>query len=364
MKLVLTLLGCALTACSTSGGAGVAAATDPTEVRQPGSPTVPVPGRPVPMPAKVVADRFYVEPMTEDGLSLMLFTSTGGGTVLSRAAAARLGISVSPIELDPPSGPDGAASNEPPKVIEVALLPSFVWDAWIPKPTELDGRLPVVDDSAFKPFDPPCDGLLGQNWFKDRVWTFDYAEHQLLLRADGDLPKHEPAHRAYLGFKSTPQGRRAHDFARVEVLVEGETIDLVLDTGASVKLSNAALSTIDEAGAKGPATRAASYIATTLFTRWREAHPDWRVIERADQSAADEAMLEVPWIEVAGYKVGPVWFTRRPDKLFHEEMSQWTDRRVDGALGGSALKYFRLTVDYPRAMAVFDRIDTPTPGPL
>jgi hypothetical protein len=29
------------------------------------------------------------------------------------------------------------------------------------------------------------------------------------------------------------------------------------------------------------------------------------------------------------------------------------DRRVDGALGGSLLRYFTVTVDYPRARASF-----------
>jgi hypothetical protein len=52
---------------------------------------------------------------------------------------------------------------------------------------------------------------------------------------------------------------------------------------------------------------------------------------------------------------GPVWFTRRPDPNFHQFMSQFMDRQVEGALGGSALKFFRVTVDYPRAVAVFER---------
>jgi len=68
-----------------------------------------------------------------------------------------------------------------------------------------------------------------------------------------------------------------------------------------------------------------------------------------------EPMIEVPSIQVAGFTVGPVWCTRRADANFHKWMSQWMDRRIDGALGGSALRYFRITVDYPRAMAAFER---------
>ena len=53
--------------------------------------------------------------------------------------------------------------------------------------------------------------------------------------------------------------------------------------------------------------------------------------------------------------MGPVWFTRRPDPSFHQFMSQYMDKQVEGALGGSALKFFRVTVDYPNAVAAFER---------
>jgi hypothetical protein len=43
---------------------------------------------------------------------------------------------------------------------------------------------------------------------------------------------------------------------------------------------------------------------------------------------------------------------------FLDWMSQWTDAPIVGALGGSALQYFRVTLDYPRAVALFER---PTP---
>jgi hypothetical protein len=54
--------------------------------------------------------------------------------------------------------------------------------------------------------------------------------------------------------------------------------------------------------------------------------------------------------------VGPVWFTRRPDRNFHEYISSMMDARVEGALGGSALHFFRVTVDYPGRVAVFQQI--------
>jgi len=91
-----------------------------------------------------------------------------------------------------------------------------------------------------------------------------------------------------------------------------------------------------------------------IFDGWRKAHPDWPFVEKAEaRTGAD--MIRVPLVEVAGQKVGPVWFTRRPDKAFDEFMSSMTDAPVVGALGGSGLRYFKITVDYTRRVAVFER---------
>jgi hypothetical protein len=77
------------------------------------------------------------------------------------------------------------------------------------------------------------------------------------------------------------------------------------------------------------------------------------VITNADETVPGMAMIEVPEIQIAGFRVGPVWFTERPDPNFHQFMSQWMDRQVDGALGGNAFRFFRVTVDYPAAVAHF-----------
>ena len=66
-------------------------------------------------------------------------------------------------------------------------------------------------------------------------------------------------------------------------------------------------------------------------------------------------MIEVPSISIGGHAVGPVWFTVRPDRNFHQFMSRWMDRRIEGAVGGSAFRYFRITLDYPNAVAEFEK---------
>ena len=65
-------------------------------------------------------------------------------------------------------------------------------------------------------------------------------------------------------------------------------------------------------------------------------------------------MIRVPQVKIAGNVVGPVWFTRRDDHNFHQYMSSMMDRQIDGALGGSALKYLRIIVDYPNEQALVE----------
>lgn len=64
-------------------------------------------------------------------------------------------------------------------------------------------------------------------------------------------------------------------------------------------------------------------------------------------------MIRVPSVTVAGHTVGPVWFAQRPDSNFRKMMPELMDKPIEGALGGSALQYFRVVIDYPGAAAYF-----------
>ncbi|HKG92147.1 MAG TPA: hypothetical protein VKA84_09660 [Gemmatimonadaceae bacterium] len=291
------------------------------------------------LPVRYAADRFYVTPVSTNGDTLLLYTDTGGGAnMLYEAAAARLGVAP---EWVPANGDS----------LRLARLPAFTAPAVIPPPSDLPPfgeRLMVVAPRDSGP--DAGDGLLGRTWFAGRVWRFDYPGRALMLLGDAG-PAGDPAHRASLGFQTDSAGRRTTHFPRIRVEVDGDSLDLLFDTGATVNLTDAAQSAL---GDGGPAARGTSFIARSVFDRWRERHPGWRVIEHADRTL-DMPMIEVPRVSVGGYAVGPVWFTMRPDRNFHEFMSQWMDRRVEGALGGSALRYLRATVDYPRATVAFER---------
>jgi hypothetical protein len=310
----------------------------------------PRPAPPVELPARYEEGRWYVAPVTAQGETLLFYTDSGGGTNMVFAPAAeRLGLARETIEAEG-------------QKIEVVAFPALRPGASIPLPSAqgpAGGKLLVAPYEGevrqmFPPGadgKPPATGFLGQWWFADRVWTFDYPGHHLFVRSPGDVPAHRPEHAAALGFQTGADGRRTSQFGRIQAEIDGETLDFLFDTGATTVLTDDALKTL---GDGRPAERAASFVTASSFGRWHGKHPDWRVIEKAEKGSG-EAMIEVPAVKVGGYTVGPVWFTRRQDRNFHVFMFQWMDRPPEGALGGSALQYLRVTVDYPGAVAVFEK---------
>jgi hypothetical protein len=240
------------------------------------------------------------------------------------------------------------------KKMRLAELPAFKPGAAIPPPKGTkEGRLLVAD---VKPGEVPefmkqYDGLLGQQWFAGRVWTFDYPGRRLLWRAPGDLPPHDPVHEVKLGFRTDATGQRETNFARLPAKVDGETIDFLFDTGATNVLPEKVLQAI---GDGGPAERATSFLTRSQFEKWHKKHPEWRALEGV-KTLTGNALIEVPEVVIGGHAVGPVWFTVQSDRAFHEYMASMMDKPTEGALGGSAFYRLVITVDWPNAVAVFER---------
>lgn len=324
----LSLLGCLLISCSKAGPPPSSPQDDGvvTEVDEPEE------ARGRVLSTSFEHDRIFLELRTADDQPLRLFTDTGGGLYVQHHVVERLGLAVEQAEGD------GGAP------VEVVALPPLSADTPMPPVSVLQGRLPVSRQAPFG--DAFGDGILGQAWFRDRVWAFDYGAQTLTLL--DEPPRCDDGHEAPLGFQEQ-DGRRTASYPRIEVTVDGRPHDLLFDTGATVMLTDGGLAGL---GGAGPRERATSFIVRSVFDRWRADHPDWPVIEAADRMA-DDPMIEVPQVTIGELSVGPVWFTARADPNFHEYMSQWMDRRVDGALGGSALRYVEVTVDYPGARACF-----------
>lgn len=326
------LLGCLLLGCTPTASPSVSPAEPPKSEHPAARETEPEAGEltDLVLPTRFVTDRVFLHLRTAEGEPLRLFTDTGGGLYLHHHVVQRLDLA---IETTPGEG-------GPP--LEVVALPELDETTPMPPLTVLDGRFPVARQAPFG--DVFGDGMLGQGWFRDRVWTFDYGAQTLTLHQRA--PGCDDGSEVPLGF-AQHDGQRTASYPRIQAEVDGQVLDLLFDTGATVLLTEPGLQGLDDAG---PAERATSFVVRSIFDRWRTDHPDWRVIENADRMAGDP-MIEVPTVGIGELTVGPVWFTARDDPNFHDFMSQWMDRRVEGALGGSALRYLRVTVDYPGARA-------------
>lgn len=288
---------------------------------------------PVPLPADFSAHRIYVHPVTASGDTLRLYTDTGGGNLMVKPTVEKLDLSI----LD--------TTTVRGRPVPIAEWPDLSPEASVPPPPE--HRVYVFPAGGQAKLLNVGDGMLGRSWFDGHVWTFDYGQEQFLLHPSDDDASFDASHTVPLGFKTDSTGQRTEHFPSIEATIDGETYAFLFDTGASMVLTDSV-----HTARGGPQVRGTSFVTASLFDQWRNAHPDWPVLENTARSAP---VIDVPEVTIADHTVGPVRFVRRPDRNFHQGMSSMMDRRVEGALGGSLFQYFVITVDYPSARAHFQQ---------
>lgn len=307
------------------------------------------------LPTRYEADRFYFVLTTERGDTLMLFTDTGGGLFVYAESAERTGLAVlgaEAIRRRFGAGiPDQALREIGGRLVELPAGPAGLELPPLRTPFGEARVLPVRPPGAGESGERAAlrDGMLGQGWFAGRVWTFDYPGQRLLVQDALNAATVADHIEMKLGFRTSPDGTRQTNYPRMQIVVNADTLDMLFDTGATTLLTPEALQALGDGGSD---IRATSFITASMFDRWSARHPNWRVIENAERDNG-MAMIEARDVVIAGHTIARVWFTRRADSNFHEWMSQWMDRRIEGAVGGNALRYFRITVDYPNAVAWF-----------
>lgn len=281
--------------------------------------------------ARFDENRIFVDLKSKKGEIVSFYTDTGGGKVIYPEAAEKLGLKI-----------DSVREGE--NVMEMLSLVKLFEEQLLPAP--IGPHFVYRQEHGEREFD----GMLGAHWFANKIWNFDYKGKKLYSVETVDWDLLNKDHVIELGFMENEQGEHLTHFPRVPIIVEGDTIQTLFDSGANAPLSAAAQSKFG--GARHTAT---SFIVASVFDKWKTEHPEWDFIEGADKTL-DEDMILVPTLEIAGHVVGPVWFTRRKDSNFTEFMSQWMDETVYGAIGGSCFQYFSsLIIDYPSEQAYFGR---------
>lgn len=291
----------------------------------------------------------FAEPVTLLSDTLRFFLDTADGTLLYESAADRLDLKRYPFRSPNMSG-------------ETVRLPAFKPGSRIPVPKSFDGRIPVRPDHLKPPHHQillnPGDGVLGSNWFAGCRWVLDYLNEEIYAylpaqssvnRQDeerfGKKLKQEAApsvegHTIPIFFRDESGEEKFH-LARLQVVIQSDTLCLVLKTGSHVQLPDAVRTELQHPDYLFPA----GMISESIFQRWRSEYPDWKVYPAADTHYGSD-MIQVPEVQIGNYVTGPVHFSMRREETFKEWLSRFTDERVVGALGPDAFRQTRITLDY------------------
>ena len=257
------------------------------------------------------------------GDTIWLYTDTGGGNFIYPSGADALAITPDNIK----QGDQYYETADLSGVLKAQQLPTTI--------------APLMVYRGNVQLDTIHQGMLGANWFAKKIWEFDYRQKKTYRIDSVDWAVLPTSQIIEAGFLKNDQGVHATHFPRLPMIVDGDTIQMLFDTGAQALLSEEAKTKFDGVDVVG-----ASFIIASIFDDWAAAHPDWRILKKGD-ARLDEDLIEVPSIQIGQHKVGPVWFARRKDSNFTEYMSKWMDQQIQGALGGSAFQYFsRILIDY------------------
>ncbi|GBR68919.1 hypothetical protein AA0312_1142 [Acetobacter tropicalis NRIC 0312] len=265
------------------------------------------------MPTMFEAGHFYVTPTARTGYTPRLIVDTGGAGfgglyALRRDIVSRLGGTVTTCKQpDFKVGLVGGISFR-----TGAGLPSVTQ----PRPCGADAVI-LDADAGVK----AADGMLGAGYLSHFIWTFDYPAKKILLEPQ-DWHPDPHAVRVPLSFVHNQNGERGSDFPEVTLMIDGEPVPLLFDTGATAFPTPAGLTAQHIPTVKGEGVK--SYIIKSVFEKWHAHHPEWRIVENGDSLIQGTRLIEVPEITLGTQRVGPVWFTERPDRNFGlERMSLW-----------------------------------------
>ncbi|BED90996.1 hypothetical protein PspMM1_34640 [Pseudoalteromonas sp. MM1] len=290
------------------------------------------------LPTQFDNNRIILIPELISGKKLRFFTDTGGGwNAISKELHQQYNW---PTIIKVADGEEYTLSE----------MPKFKAEAEIPAggiENFMAGYLFIAPEAELSK-EQQFDGFLGGRWHAEKIIKIDYVNESMFILDSLDEVNLNKFKKVELGFQKDSQQKYTTAFPRMSIKVQGIEYQMLLDTGATSTLTNTAKKQIQsKSNVVGT-----SFIAASVFDNWKARNPDWDVIEKAEHGT-EEAIIKVPFVIIAEQSIGPVWFTRREDNNFHEFMSSMMDKKIDGAFGGSGLKYFDLVIDYIDEHAYF-----------
>lgn len=153
------------------------------------------------LPAEFIENRIIVQPKTWVGTTIRFLTDTGGGCFITPKAAKKANLSISEGVMD------GSRRD-------LADPPTFRDSDWIP-PLIIKGenaKYPIIDYDQIYFKEQNLDGLIGQAWFANRVWTFDYIKKKMVYHTQWESNDKNIDHSAKLGFQEDSNNVRNNHF--------------------------------------------------------------------------------------------------------------------------------------------------------
>jgi hypothetical protein len=265
---------------------------------------------------------FLVPSSAEPGFKLRL--DTGGYDLVSTAAAQRLHLKHGTVHLT--SGDRSTFELPQPSALSSDAL--------------LQARAGALEST----FVDPVDGTLSFGRFATQPLTIDFSKKTVALgesHPGGDRVTMTVG----LGPRPAP-GLAPTAYALVPVT-------MLLDTGTDVAIDAANRNRFDDAAA----TRSLPLIPTALFERLRARHADWTVLNGAARMAETKSpvtLLRVPEFEIGTHRAPPTWFAVREDAETYTNLTRMFSTKVEGDLGGEALRAWRVTIDVPHEALIID----------
>ncbi|GAB2516150.1 hypothetical protein [Spirosoma aerophilum] len=299
--------------------------------------------------AKLIEGRFFLKVPTISGDTIVGFCDTGGGyTAIYKSTVKRLNLE-SKVKLLNIDG-DTTKYIYANEIFDNRTIPypeisnyfkSHINIPFIEAPEDTKETIFFAKFVDYQLF-------LGQFFFIRNAWTFNYKTGKMSVNTPvtQNLANENIQ---VLGFKKDKMGNKIFGHPSMKLVIDGKVIDFLFDTGATFLLSDNGRTKL---GIDTKAT-AGSFIAKSLFNEWHLQHPEWRIIEKGEFTGAD--LIEVPEVKVGNLTAGPVWFAKRPDEAWSKGMIGSMDKVVKGAIGGSFLKYFKVTVDYNNELIKFEK---------
>ena len=281
------------------------------------------------LPSHFSGNLVFLTPTVSDGRSLNILLDTGGYDLIAPGTVDSLGLPTAPVSLG--SRPRATVA-----------FPKFLPGASIPVPAT---RWLIARPEAFaSTFALNVDATLGASWFASGALSIDYRRQQVALESISASQQ-----TVSIEVKSAPppvEQLPGETLVLVPVSVGGESLSMLLDTGATARIRPEFRTRMPDASA----VRQVSFASRSLVERWHREHPDWPFVPNGAELPSGSGFRNADMIRVDVLSVGmrrapPTWFLARSDDETFADLTKAFGRPVAGDLGGDAFREWKITID-------------------